>query len=197
MIQVFLQNDRSFRAVEEGSSLLALAQSVCPEVKDDKTEKRYPVLAALVDHKLKELSFNIFYPHEITFIGYNHPDGRRTYIRSLCFVLQHAARTLFPDRGLRIEHSLASGMYCELIDNESGRPVKPTSEELNGLREKMRELVEADRRGGCHLLSAAAAAQGGPPPLAWPLFLPRVSPRRADGLLPWAPRPFYRDARRF
>ena len=144
MIQVFLQNDRSFRAVEEGSSLLALAQSVCPEVKDDKTEKRYPVLAALVDHKLKELSFSIFYPHEITFIGYNHPDGRRTYIRSLCFVLQHAARTLFPDRGLRIEHSLASGMYCELIDNESGRPVKPTSEELNGLREKMRELVEAD-----------------------------------------------------
>ena len=144
MIQVFLQNDRSFLAVEEGSSLLALAQSVCPEVKDDKTEKRYPVLAALVDHKLKELSFNIFYPHEITFIGYNHPDGRRTYIRSLCFVLQHAARTLFPDRDLRIEHSLASGMYCELLDSESGRPVKPTPEELNSLRERMRGLVEKD-----------------------------------------------------
>ena len=40
MIQVFLQNDRSFHAVEEGSSLLELARTVCPEVKDPKTGKK-------------------------------------------------------------------------------------------------------------------------------------------------------------
>ena len=35
-------------------------------------------------------------------------------------------------------------MYCELLDSESGRPVKPTPEELNSLRERMRGLVEED-----------------------------------------------------
>ena len=145
MIQVFLQNDRSFHAVEEGSSLLELARAACPEVKDPKTGKTYPVLAALVDHKLKELSFNIFYPHEVTFIGYNHPDGRRTYFRSLSFLLQHAVRTVLPGRELRVEHSLPSGMYCELREGgPEGPVVKPVPDALAALRTRMQELVDKD-----------------------------------------------------
>ena len=145
MIQVFLQNNRSFHAVEEGSSLLELAQAACPEVTDPKTRASYPVLAALVDHKLKELSFKIFYPHEITFIGYDHPDGRRTYFRSLSFLLQHAVRTVLPGRDLRMEHSLPSGMYCELRDGgPDGPAVKPAPEELAALKARMQELVDAD-----------------------------------------------------
>ena len=143
MIEILCTNDRSRHGVKGGSTLLDLSRKVCPEATDPKTGRRYPVLAALVDHKLKELSFQVFYPHEITFIGYNHPDGRRTYIRSLCFVLQHAVRDLFPDKRLVIDHSLPSGLYCELL-KEDGKAWRPSQEDLEALRKRMRELVEAD-----------------------------------------------------
>ena len=145
MIDILCKNDGRRLGVKEGSDLLALARKACPEALDPKTGKRYPVLAALVDHKLKELSFNIFFPHEVTFIGYNHPDGRRTYIRSLCFLLQHAVRDLYPGKVLVIDHSLPNGLYCELREGKPGGPVfKPDADGMERLRTRMREMVDAD-----------------------------------------------------
>ena len=145
MTDILCTNDGRKHRVKAGSDLLELARKEYPEVTDPKTGKHYPALAALVDHKLKELSFSIFYPHEVTFIGYNHPDGRRTYVRSLSFLLQHAVRDLFPDKVLVIDHSLPSGLYCELRQERAGGPAwKPDAENLERLRARMREMVEAD-----------------------------------------------------
>ena len=121
--------------VEAGSTLASIAPKT---VKDPKSNKEYPVLAALVDHKIKTLDFAVFYPHTVLFIGYNHPEGRRTYIRSLCFLAQRAARTLFPDKVFKINHSLPSGLYCKL------RGCRISDEEIMALRDEMRRLVEAD-----------------------------------------------------
>lgn len=121
--------------VEAGSTLASIAP---PTVTDPKTGKEYPVLAALVDNKIKALDFALFYPHQVTFIGFNHPEGRRTYSRSLCFLAQRAARTLFPDRVFKINHSLPSGMYCKL------RGDRITDVQIMQLREEMRRLVAAD-----------------------------------------------------
>ena len=120
MIDILCKNDGRQLRVKAGSNLLDLARKDYPDTVDPKTGKRYQVLAALVDHKLKELSFNVFFPHEVTFIGYNHPDGRRTYVRSLSFLLQHAVRDVFPGKVLVVEHSLPSGLYCELRDGAPG-----------------------------------------------------------------------------
>ena len=121
--------------VETGRSLASFAPST---VKNPKTGKEYPVLAALVDHKIKALDFCVFNPHLVEFVGYNHPEGRRTYLRSLCFLAQRAARTLFPDRVFKINHSLPSGFYCKL------RGERITDEQILALRDEMRRLVEAD-----------------------------------------------------
>lgn len=149
MIRIFCKNDQQYYEVESGTTLLELSARVCPEAVDPKTGKHYPVIAALVDHKLKELDFCVFYPHEVEFIGYNHPDGRRTYLRSLCFLLQRAVRTVFPDKVLVIDHSLPSGQYCEIVEVEldaKGHTVvyKVSPEELQALKEAMRALVERD-----------------------------------------------------
>lgn len=125
------------------------SKQVCPVVKDDRTEVVYPVLAALVDHKLKELDFKLAMTHEVEFIGYNHPDGRRTYLRSLCFVLQNAVRELFPDKVLVIDHSLPSGLYCKVIETrkqEDGRcrTLALTQEQLASVKSRMQEIVSAD-----------------------------------------------------
>lgn len=125
------------------------SKQVCPVVKDDRTGVVYPVLAALVDHKLKELDFKLAMTHEVEFIGYNHPDGRRTYLRSLCFVLQNAVRELFPDKVLVIDHSLPSGLYCKVIETrkqEDGRcrTLVLTQEQLASVKSRMQEIVSAD-----------------------------------------------------
>ena len=125
------------------------SRQVCPVVKDDRTGVVYPVLAALVDHKLKELDFKLAMTHEVEFIGYNHPDGRRTYLRSLCFVLQNAVRELFPDKVLVIDHSLPSGLYCKVIETrkqEDGRcrTLALTQEQLASVKRRMQEIVSAD-----------------------------------------------------
>lgn len=147
--EVLLVNDGRRYELPLFEKLGDFSKQVCPVVKDDRTGVVYPVLAALVDHKLKELEFKLAMTHEVEFIGYNHPDGRRTYLRSLCFVLQNAVRELFPDKVLVIDHSLPSGLYCKVIETrkqEDGRcrTLALTQEQLASVKSRMQEIVSAD-----------------------------------------------------
>lgn len=147
--EVLLVNDGRRYELPLFEKLGDFSKQVCPVVKDDRTGVVYPVLAALVDHKLKELDFKLAMTHEVEFIGYNHPDGRRTYLRSLCFVLQNAVRELFPDKVLVIDHPLPSGLYCKVIETrkqEDGRcrTLALTQEQLASVKSRMQEIVSAD-----------------------------------------------------
>ncbi len=63
----------------------------------------------------------------------------RTYVRSLCFILAKAVDDLLPNAEMYIEHAVAKGYYFQI---EAGVPVgKP---ELDAIRKRMREIVEAD-----------------------------------------------------
>ena len=147
--EVLLVNDGRRYELPLFEKLGDFSKQVCPVVKDDRTGVEYPVLAALVDHRLKELDYKLAMTHEVEFIGYNHPDGRRTYLRSLCFVLQNAVRELFPDKILVIDHSLPSGLYCKVIEirkQEDGRcrTLALTQEQLAAIKSRMQEIVSAD-----------------------------------------------------
>ena len=146
---VFLVNDGKRYEVPFLKRLGDFSNEVCKTVTDEKTGVEYPVLAALVDHKLKELDYRLSMSHEVEFIGYNHPDGRRTYLRSLCFVLRNAVRELFPDKVLIVDHSLPSGLYCNICDvelREDGRrvPVRLSDADLAAIKKRMHEIVDAD-----------------------------------------------------
>ena len=131
-ISIFNLNDGKKYQLAQGEALQSIAPAT---ITDPRTGKEYPVLAALVDHQLKSLDFRVFYPHEVEFIGYNHPEGRRTYQRSLSFLAQRAVRKLFPDKIFKINHSLPSGLYCKF------RACRITDDEIRALREEMRRLV--------------------------------------------------------
>ena len=139
-IRIFCENDRQHYEFPLGTSLQDMAEVICP----GKT-----ILAALVDNQLKELSYSNIAPHLVNFIGYDHAEGRRTYIRSLCFVLQKAVRELYPENILVIDYSLPSGLYCEIREKEvehDGRPkVRAISdEEISSISDRMKEIVAAD-----------------------------------------------------
>ena len=134
-ISISCVNDGRDYQVEQGQPLSTVAPK---NVIDARTGKEYPVLAALVDHQLKALDFPVLYPHRVEFIGYNHPEGRRTYLRSLSFLAQRAARSLFPEKVFKINHSLPSGLYCKF------RGEHVADENILRLREEMRRLVALD-----------------------------------------------------
>lgn len=98
-------------------------------------------LAALVDNRLKSLNFELYNPHDIKFIDYSHPDGRRTYIRSLSFVLQKAVREVFPEAKLRISYSVGNSLYCDLVfpDNR-----EETDLDMSLIYAAMKRIVDKD-----------------------------------------------------
>ena len=145
-IRIYCENKQSYVKVAMGYTLSELASQVYP---DSRLENGLPVLAALVDNKLKSLDYKIINPHNIRLIGYDHPDGRRTYIRSLCFVLQNVVKEMFPDKVLAIDYALPSGLYCELRERnhaEDGRPLRMflTDDQIKAIEVRMREIVAAD-----------------------------------------------------
>ena len=153
-IRIYCENTSSYEKVSIGTTLTSLYghMSLDNPILDE------PVLAALVDNKLKSLDYKIINPHNIRFIGYSHPDGRRTYIRSLCFVLQKVVREMFPDKVLVIDYSLPSGLYCEIQEPhamEDGRPCRCflTDETIEAIEARMGQIIQEDLPFGKTMMS--------------------------------------------
>ena len=118
--------------VARGTSLAELAARIAPGPR--------PFLAATVNNRLKELSYRIYNPATICFVDIASFAGIRVYQRTAWFILQKAARDLYPARRLRIRHSLGrSGFYCEIEGMEGF-----SAAEAEALRRRMHEIVDAD-----------------------------------------------------
>ncbi len=146
---IYCANDGKKHKIEAGKTLAEASRMWCPSVRDDRSKKELPVIAALVDQKVKDLNFRLYNPHRVEFVTYDDPEGRRCYIRSLCFVLQKAVSELHPDKMLTIEHSLPSGLYCEIseLDSRTGtysRRYFIKDEEVDALKARMSEIIAAD-----------------------------------------------------
>lgn len=99
-----------------------------------------PIVAALVNDELWELTRPVDYDIEVMPLSMATGDGMRIYRRSLCFLLVVAARELFPQARIIIDHSLTlGGLFCRVAQRDPF-----TEEELGRLEERMREIVAAD-----------------------------------------------------
>ena len=82
-IEIFCENTQRYYHFELGTPLKHICEEIKPDLESD-------VLAALVNHELKDLSYEIIKPKKIEFIDVTSLDGMSVYIRSLCFVLYKA-----------------------------------------------------------------------------------------------------------
>jgi len=99
----------------------------------------YLIANAKVNNKTESLAYRIYRPKMIEFVDLSNSSAMRTYVRSLCFILAKAVDDLLPNALMYIEHAVARGYYFQI---ESDLPVgKP---ELDAIRKRMREIVEAD-----------------------------------------------------
>ncbi len=99
-----------------------------------------PVVAAIVNGDLRELTFPIRFESTVKPVDMSEPDGARIYRRSLTFLLEMAFSDLYPKGKLTIDHSVSfGGYYCQV----SGRQALSESE-IEALKVHMQQLVDAD-----------------------------------------------------
>lgn len=99
----------------------------------------YLIVNAKVNNKTESLAYRVYRPKTIEFFDLRDSSAMRTYVRSLCFILAKAVDDVLPNAEMYIEHAVAKGYYFQI---EADLPVgKP---ELDAIRHRMREIVEAD-----------------------------------------------------
>jgi len=133
IIKINCLNNHIIKEYKLGTSLNSI-------IKDQKIQLPYPILGAMVNNQLEELSYEIYKPKTIKFIDITHKDGLLMYIRSLSFVLIKAVKELYPDKEIRIEHSVSKGIYCEIEGIKREELLQVTSDVEN----RMRKIIDKD-----------------------------------------------------
>ena len=100
-----------------------------------------PFMCAIVDGRLRELTFPLVADADVTPLDASTSDGVRVYRRSLSFLLLVAVDEVFGGAEIFIEHSAtaAAGYYCEV----RGRG-HFTQQELHLVQQRMHEIVAED-----------------------------------------------------
>lgn len=165
-IRVYCKNTNSYYSCRPGTPLIDFLQEIGYTEKTDKNGTKHRILAGYVDNQLKELDFKIYMAHSLEFLDITDPDGRRTFMRSLSFLLQKAVNDVYNDKyQLILDYSLPNGLYGELhqknvseedikefrepgaeyrSDSKIPVTVPVCKEDIEKIKNRMRELVEAD-----------------------------------------------------
>jgi len=132
-IEIFCENDNQYKEYPLGVTLQEIAEDLGVKTSS-------PLCGALVNNKVRELSFSVVKPKDIRFIDYSHPDGQRMYIRSLFFVLYVAVKELYPNMHLKIDHAISRGYYCEFEDFGD----MLTNNHVDEIKKRMQEMVDSN-----------------------------------------------------
>ena len=132
-LQIYCKNIDRYIPVEGGETLSDIYARIAPEIEG------FQPVCALVNYKNEGLTYRVYMPKHVEFLGVTSPSGGRTYVRSLCMMLYRAVSELFPGVRLKIEHSLSRGYFCRMIGLPEG--VKPDAETVELIKGKMHELV--------------------------------------------------------
>lgn len=132
-MKIFCKNTNEYVPVNGGESLYDIYLRL-------KDSIGFTPICARVNNKTEALSYPVFGPKMVEFLDRNNASGQRVYTRSLCMMLYKAVTTCCPAKTrLRIEHSIARGLYCRLVGN-----VTPSMELADTLRAEMDRLVKLD-----------------------------------------------------
>ncbi len=132
MITVRFKNGES-RQYHNGVTLLQISEAM-------QSRFETPIVTAKVNNDIKDLQFKVKEDCTVEFFDLKTDLGNKVYQRSLTFVMVIAAKALFPQGEVTVEHSLSKGLYCEL---HIGR--KATQFDIDLLEEEMRKIIAEKR----------------------------------------------------
>ncbi|MCL2180766.1 MAG: nucleoside kinase [Treponema sp.] len=92
-----------------------------------------------VNNEIRPLGTTLLMNAALEAVLVDSPDGVMIYRRTLSFVLAIAARSVYPDDGVYVGHSLGNSYYYTLLSGE-----KPKESDVEKLMNEMRNLVKQD-----------------------------------------------------
>ena len=135
-LKVFCTNLGEYLPIKGGETLCEIYDSVRDRI-------GMTPICAHVNNTTEDLMYPVFGPKMVTFLDSGTPSGKRVYERSLCMMLYKAVTEILPGMSLRIEHSVAGGLYCRLFSGNSELHI-PGKDEISSLLKKMRDLRDAN-----------------------------------------------------
>jgi len=135
-IQIYCINTKRYVDIEGGMTLAEIAAK--PEIGLD-----FKPICALANYKTEHLGFPVFMPKEIEFLDSCSATGREVYMRSLCMIVYRALNEVNPTLTIRIEHSMAKGLFCRILDADM-RGYAVTHDFIDSLLSVMRRLADKD-----------------------------------------------------
>lgn len=117
---------------DKGTTLLEIS-------KDFSAYHETPIVAAIINNDIKDMSTTVMEDCSINFFDLSTEVGFKVYQRSLIFIMLLAAKELFPNGKVIVEHSLSKGLYCEF---HLDYPLN--AQDAKAVESRMREIVEED-----------------------------------------------------
>ena len=135
-IQIYIRNMDMTIDVPMGSTLEEIAQLAGLQME-------HGPVSARVNNKVEGMHYRAYKQKEVEFLDITSASGRRTYTRSLFFVLCKAAHELFDDveeHGCKvsIDIPVSNGYFVNL---QIGRPI--TLSDVGAIRRRMQEIIDA------------------------------------------------------
>lgn len=130
MLTIYCQNNQTKKEIEHGTTLAEFAEI-------EKIQLEYPLLGALVNNKVRDISYKLSKPAIIFFFDMTSTYGSDMYKRSVYFLLSNAVCDLYPGTRLKVSHSISGGKYCELEEF----PFPLTQEVVDNINRRMQELI--------------------------------------------------------
>jgi len=135
----------------EGTPLQVKKGLTLEEIAGLGTNTSCPVLAAIVDNNIRELTFIPEDGSTVSFLTMADEEGLRIYRRSLLFVLIKSVNELYPNIRVIVHHSLSNGLYCELRGQSLG------TDDIETLKSHMAGLIATDFPINKHSMSTEEA----------------------------------------
>lgn len=104
-------------------------------------------VAAKVNNKIADLGAPLREDAAVEFITLASRDGMMLYQRSLCYLLVIAAREVYPDLQVYVNHTLGDGIFCQLLAAKyrmAHEEVEVGERDLEKIAAVMRRHIEAD-----------------------------------------------------
>lgn len=134
-VEIYLKNTGEKKQVPIGSTLVDI-------IKIFDFKMPYLIANAKVNNRTESLAYKVYRPKLVEFVDISSQSAMRTYVRSLCFILAKAVHDILPEATTYIEHAVSKGYFFHIeIDGETG---KVTKSQLDDIRNRMHEIVEAD-----------------------------------------------------
>ena len=134
-MKIYVKNTESYVSALGGEKVIDLIPRLGIELP-------FTPICAYVNNKTEDLRFPLYSPKQVEFLGVDSPTGKRVYVRSLCMMLYKAVLRETPGLRLQIDHSIAGGHYCRLMEGD--KPAEISQDLIDRLLARLRNLSESD-----------------------------------------------------